>query len=311
MLEKSQEAFLLAIEVYNKPTIKYRLEGFAFFVCNAWELLLKSYIIKTTGMASIYYKNKPDRTITLTDCIKKVFTNEKDPTRKNLEIIVDLRNTSTHFIIKEMENIYLPFLQANTLNYSQKLFDFFNIDITKNIDTSFLSLATNNTNLNDTEILSQYGNEIFNRYKKVKNETTSLLENEKNNKLAINVNLNLRVVKNAKDAQLTFSISKDAEDSVYFVDKLKDINTTYPYSQKNARELIMNNLKRKGIEVNLHQANFNLICNKYNLKDTEDYFYYHNLSQRYMCSQKLIDFVTNLLLENPQLIENIKLEIKK
>lgn len=46
MLEKSKEAFLLAIEIYNKPTIKYRLEGFAFFMCNAWELLLKSYIVK-------------------------------------------------------------------------------------------------------------------------------------------------------------------------------------------------------------------------------------------------------------------------
>lgn len=311
MLEKSQEAFLLAIEIYNKPTIKYRLEGFAFFICNAWELLLKAYIIKNNDMNSIYYKNKPDRTIALTDCIKKVFTNEKDPTRKNLEIIVDLRNTSTHFIIKEMEAIYLPFLQANTLNYSQKLFDFFNIDITKNIDTSFLSLVTNNANLSDAEILSMYGNEIFNKYKKVRNETTNLLENEKNNKLAINVNLNLRVVKNAKNAQLTFAISKDAEDSVYIVDKIKDINTTYPYSQKNARELIMNNLRRKDIEINLHQSNFNLICNKYNLKDNEDYFYYHNLSKRYMCSQKLIDFVTNLLLENPQLIEKIKLETKK
>lgn len=311
MLEKSQEAFLLAIEIYNKPTIKYRLEGFAFFICNAWELLLKAYIIKHNDMNSIYYKNKPDRTIALTDCIKKVFTNEKDPTRKNLEIIVDLRNTSTHFIIKEMEAIYLPFLQANTLNYSQKLFDFFNIDITKNIDTSFLSLVTNNANLSDAEILSMYGNEIFNKYKKVRNETTNLLENEKNNKLAINVNLNLKVVKNAKNAQLTFAISKDAEDSVYIVDKIKDINTTYPYSQKNARELIMNNLRRKDIEINLHQSNFNLICNKYNLKDNEDYFYYHNLSKRYMCSQKLIDFVTNLLLENPQLIEKIKLETKK
>mgnify|MGYP004509932033 FL=1 len=311
MFEKSQEAFLLAIEIYNKPTIKYRLEGFAFFICNAWELLLKAYIIKNNGMNTIYYKNKPERSISLTDCIKKVFTNEKDPTRKNLEIIVDLRNTSTHFIIKEMETIYLPFLQANTLNYSQKLFDFFNIDITKNIDTSFLSLATNNANLSDTEILSKYGNEIFNRYKKVKNETTSLLENEKNNKLAINVNLNLKVVKNAKDAQLTFSISKDAENSLYFVDKIKDINTTYPYSQKNARELIMNNLKRRNIDINLHQSNFNLICNKYNLKNNEDYFYYHNLSKRYTCSQKLIDFVTNLLLENPKLIEHIKLEIKK
>ena len=59
------------------------------------------------------------------------------------------------------------------------MFDFFNIDITKNIDTSFLSLVTNNANLSDAEILSMYGNEIFNKYKKVRNETTNLLENEK------------------------------------------------------------------------------------------------------------------------------------
>ncbi len=32
MLDKSEEAFLMAIEIYNKPTIKYRLEGFVFFI---------------------------------------------------------------------------------------------------------------------------------------------------------------------------------------------------------------------------------------------------------------------------------------
>lgn len=31
LLEKSQEAFVVAVELYNKPTIKYRVEGFAFF----------------------------------------------------------------------------------------------------------------------------------------------------------------------------------------------------------------------------------------------------------------------------------------
>ncbi|MGP1535559.1 MAG: DUF3644 domain-containing protein [Dialister pneumosintes] len=31
LLEKSQEAFILAIEIYNKLTIKYRVEGFSFF----------------------------------------------------------------------------------------------------------------------------------------------------------------------------------------------------------------------------------------------------------------------------------------
>lgn len=35
LLDKSEEVFLMAIEIYNKPTISYRLEGFAFFICNA------------------------------------------------------------------------------------------------------------------------------------------------------------------------------------------------------------------------------------------------------------------------------------
>lgn len=309
MLLKSQEAFLLAIELYNKPTIKYRLEGFAFFICNAWELLLKAQIIKNDG--NIYYKDKPERTIALSDCVKKVFTNDKDPIRKNLEIIIDLRNTSTHFIIQEMENIYLPFLQANTLNYSQKIYDFFNIDITQQIETSFLSLMTNNAEPNEMKILSVYGNEIFNRYKKIKNETNSLLEIEQNSKLAINVNLNLKVVKNVKDANLTFAIASDAEEAIYIVDKVKDINTTYPYTQKTARETIMNNLSRKSININLHQNNFGLICNKYDLKSNEDYFYYHHLTKRFVCSQKLVDFITNLLTENINIINEIKEELKK
>ena len=309
MLLKSQEAFLLAIELYNKPTIKYRLEGFAFFICNAWELLLKAQIIKNDG--NIYYKDKPERTIALSDCVKKVFTNDKDPIRKNLEIIIDLRNKSTHFIIQEMENIYLPFLQANTLNYSQKIYDFFNIDITQQIETSFLSLMTNNAEPNEMKILSVYGNEIFNRYKKIKNETNSLLEIEQNSKLAINVNLNLKVVKNVKGANLTFAIASDAEEAIYIVDKVKDINTTYPYTQKTARETIMNNLARKSININLHQNNFGLICNKYDLKSNEDYFYYHHLTKRFVCSQKLVDFITNLLTENINIINEIKEELKK
>ncbi|MDU7164772.1 MAG: hypothetical protein E6286_01030 [Finegoldia magna] len=30
LIEKSIEAFILGIEIYNKPTIKYRIEGFSF-----------------------------------------------------------------------------------------------------------------------------------------------------------------------------------------------------------------------------------------------------------------------------------------
>ena len=33
LLEKSKEAFMMAMEIYNKPSIKYRVEGFSFFIC--------------------------------------------------------------------------------------------------------------------------------------------------------------------------------------------------------------------------------------------------------------------------------------
>lgn len=57
LIDKSKEAFIMAIEIYNKPSIKYRVEGFSFFICNAWELMLKAYMINTIGNDSIYYKD--------------------------------------------------------------------------------------------------------------------------------------------------------------------------------------------------------------------------------------------------------------
>ena len=36
LVDKSIEAFLMGLEVFNKPTINYRTEGFSFFICNAW-----------------------------------------------------------------------------------------------------------------------------------------------------------------------------------------------------------------------------------------------------------------------------------
>ncbi|MCD7715657.1 MAG: DUF3644 domain-containing protein [Lachnospiraceae bacterium] len=128
LLNKSKEAFTMSIELYNKPTIRYRVEGFSMFICNAWELMLKAHLIKISGESSIYFPNHPERTLALSDCIKKIFTNDKDPLRINLEKIIELRNTSTHFITEEYEMVYVPLFQACVLNYNDKMLEFHNID---------------------------------------------------------------------------------------------------------------------------------------------------------------------------------------
>jgi len=46
ILEKSVQASLSAIEVYNKPDFKYREESFSILMVNTWELLFKAKVLK-------------------------------------------------------------------------------------------------------------------------------------------------------------------------------------------------------------------------------------------------------------------------
>lgn len=65
LVDKSIEAFIMGLEIYNKPTIRYRIEGFSFFICNAWELMLKAELLNKN--IPIYYPNS-DRTRSSPKC---------------------------------------------------------------------------------------------------------------------------------------------------------------------------------------------------------------------------------------------------
>ena len=93
--------------------------------------------------------NNPERTLSLENCVSKVFTNEKSPIRLNLSKIIELRNISTHFIVQEFEMIYVPLFQACVLNYVEKMQEFHDVDMTKTIPQNFLTLAVSMTALDD------------------------------------------------------------------------------------------------------------------------------------------------------------------
>ena len=114
LVDKSIEAFILGLEIYNKPTIRYRVEGFSFFVVNAWELMLKAHMLNK-GM-SIYYKDNPERTISIEVALRKIYPDVNTRIRINLEKIIELRNISTHYITEDYEQKYVPLFQACVLN---------------------------------------------------------------------------------------------------------------------------------------------------------------------------------------------------
>lgn len=168
LVDKSIESFILGLEIYNKPTIKYRIEGFSFFICNAWELMLKAELLNRGE--SIYYEDNPERTISLNNAIKLIYPDYNTRIRLNLEKIVDLRNISTHFITQEYEVKYAPLFQACVMNYINETMRFHKKDVSENISQNFLTISASYEPLSNEQIKLKYPPEIAEKLIKETNE---------------------------------------------------------------------------------------------------------------------------------------------
>lgn len=232
MKEKSIEAFLLSIEIFNKPTISYRLEGCVYLLCNAWELMLKARLM-TEGKSIMYPKSdkKPERSISLSDCVDKVFTNEHDPVRTNLKIVISIRNTATHLIIPEYEIVYMPYLTFSVKAYCDKLYEFFGIDVKERIKSDFLSLYAPHATQSRNTLISKYG---FDLVEKLEQKAQSLeTETAEGSPIALNVNVSMSRVNKESGADFSFYLSskKNAADmNVRFIDRVLDPNENYVYT---------------------------------------------------------------------------------
>lgn len=137
LVEKSVDAYVLALETINRLSIKYRVESFTHLICNAWELLLKARIIdEAKSREAIYYKNdrnEQKRTLSLRDAVSKVIENQNDPVRRNLEKVVELRDDAMHFVISEVPRDVLLLFQACVINYHKKLNEWFGISLSDRV----------------------------------------------------------------------------------------------------------------------------------------------------------------------------------
>lgn len=308
LIEKSKEAFVMAIEIYNKPTIKYRVEGFSFFICNAWELMLKAHMINKYGNESIYYKDNLDRTITLENCLQKIFTNEKSPLRRNLSKIIELRNTSTHFVTEEYEMIYIPLFQACVLNYVEKMQEFHGVDMTEVVPQNFLTLAVSMKALDENTIRAKYPEEIANRIIAT-NEQLEPMIAENNQSFAIKIEHLHFITKDKNQATSFVYIDKNAETGVKIIKEMKDPNNTHKYTMKTAIKEISRRLQSVGISFDMNRYIFDLFNKVYGIKENEKYCYIHKQYDQpsYTYSMQAIELIVGEIQKDPNhIVERLK-----
>lgn len=324
LVDKSIEAFIMSLEIYNKPTIKYRIEGFSFFICNAWELMLKAYIIEKDGLDSIYFKNQLDRTISISQTIEQVFTNDKDPLRINLEKIIDLRNTSTHFITEDYEKIYAPLFQASVKNFSDKLLEFHSVDISTRIPQDFLTLRISFTEFDINEIRAKYPPALAEKLI-FHNNDINVLSRNMNHNFAFSINHNLYITKKRKDADFEVSVSRDADAHGVIIKELRDPSTTHKFSYGNLVNYIQDELEKKKIPFehtysngmiknNFTTNDLNMFIRFYDMKQDETYSYKHIVGNytHYTYSLNAATFILNEIKKNPrQIIQDLKNGLKQ
>lgn len=134
LLDKSIASMLSAIEIYNKQNFGYREETFAILAVNAWELLLKAYILKINkyNLNSIYIlepvlkkngeksnRKKPvlnkvgnPKTIAISDALSRLINQKLIPVNlaQSIDAIIELRDNAVHFVnekilVKEIQEL--------------------------------------------------------------------------------------------------------------------------------------------------------------------------------------------------------------
>jgi len=320
LINKAKEAFILAIEIYNKPSIRYRVEGFSFFICNAWELMLKAHMINKFGESSIYYKNNPERTLSLENCIQKVFTNDKDPLRKNLAKIIELRNISTHFITEEYEMVYIPLFQACVFNFIEKMQEFHDIDMSEIIPQNFLTLSVSINSLDINAVRAKYPPEIAERLISAEASLTPLIK-DNNNHFAIRVDHFHYITKDENKATAKVKIDKNADTSALIIKDIRDPNDTHRFRCKQCCEEINKRLAKSGIKIlpndesqRFTSYHFDLFCKYYDIKNNKMFCYTYKVSAQpqYSYSMQAIDFIFEEIKKDPEhIIQNLKIRLGK
>lgn len=311
LVDKSIEAFIMGLEIYNKPTIKYRIEGFSFFICNAWELMLKAELLNRNE--DIYYSDKSGRTLSLEPTIKKIYSDKNTRVRLNLEKIIELRNISTHFITEDYEAKYAPLFQACVLNFVNEIKRFHNIDISNYISQNFLTITANYEPLSNEQIRLKYPPEIAERFIQQSNQIDVLTQEYNSDKFAIPIKQNLYITKKKDEADFVIAMASESPNKVAIVKELKDPANTHKYAFNNVIAVVNNRLSKSNIKLGykngFNSYVLNLFIEFYDIKSDNKYSYKHSLgnSTSYTYSERLIDFIINEIKKNPDgFVESLK-----
>ena len=278
LVDKSVDAYVLALETINRLSIRYRVETFCYLICNAWELLLKAKILEDSGKKdAIFYKSqkgKPKRSLSLRDCLEQVIPDKLDPERRNIERIADLRDESVHLVFTGVPRDALCLFQAGVINYHKRLSEWFQVALSDRVHVGMMSIVYDmepqHGDLSDKRLRRELGKDaadFLTRYcSEIRQEFEQL---QRPAEFSIGIEYRLVLTDKPGDADIVLSRGLAGDTVTQIVEVPKDPSKSHPLRQKEVLEQIQTALK--GVEINQHDMR--CVNNVHRIKTRSEFFY--------------------------------------
>ena len=290
LLKRSKGAYILAIEIYNRPLQKGKVEFFSILIINAWELLLKSEFIKRHGYDDLFYK-KESKSLSLSDVLKRMYA-DNDPVRKNISYIQDVRDYSTHLLLPSIHRDISRLYQASIFNYAEKYNEYTGEHPLSGDYSGLVNLL-----IDKSENVEFKGAGIKNK-SKVERFIDKFKKDEKSldsERFAIPVEYKLILSKKAGKDDVVLSPSNNGSEAI-IIEKPRDINKLYPYHQKEIIEKINSNISLTKLSSYVFQA----ILYKHSIKGQPKYHYMFIKPETHLYSDGLVNWIVENINKNPE-----------
>jgi hypothetical protein len=297
LVSRSLDAFTLALEVYNRPSMKNRVEAFAIMMVNAWELLLKAEILKAEGYEKIF--NDGDKSISISDAVKRRLQ-EKDPIRINLETIIDLRDHAIHLLIPELQPQLSRLFQATVLNYQTRYRNEMGNAPLAGQSVGMLSLVVDGPAPEVALIQKLYGKHAAQSVSKFIQRFDETSKTVDSTEFSIPVDYRLALVKREDESDLSLSVG-DAGEGAIIITKTKDPDATHPYHTNES----LDEINKRQATISIKSGAFQAVLNKHKINNQTKSDMRWVIDGRPRYSEKFIRwFVDNL--KQPKWLESAK-----
>lgn len=232
LVARSADNMMLALETFNRPSLRNRLDGFGMLFCAAWEQLLKAEMIERGAAASVFRPQKPGRrreTINLVECLDALIPDRNDLVRMNVEKIAEIRHEATHFIVPEIQAPFAYLFQAGVVNYAKRFREVTGAPFLPRSNVGLLAVAGQGERVDAAALAHLYGDQLGPEIARYASTLENEIEKVADERFAVRVEITMRFATKKESADVTLVQATEAPVHAIVLEKPVDPERTHPH----------------------------------------------------------------------------------